>query len=117
MHSQKDTTKIELPIETARLVLKDLVEKDYLEKQVVNLELQLNTQSEIIQNKELETENLNGQIETYESLVKSKDLRLSNSDKIISNLEDDLSRKKAGNTFWKITTALALIFGIVVSVK
>jgi len=117
MHSQKDTTKIELPIETARLVLKDLVEKDYLEKQVVNLELQLNTQSEIIQNKEHETDNLNGQIETYESLVKSKDSRLSNSDKIISNLEDDLSRKKAGNTFWKITTGLALVFGIVMSIK
>lgn len=111
MHSQEDTTKIELPINTARLVLKDLVEKDYLEKQVISLELQINTQNEIIQNKESETDNLNGQIEAFESVVKSKDLRLQNSDKIIYNLEKEIRRKNSGNTLLKIglglTSALA----------
>lgn len=109
--SQKDTTKIEISVDNARRAFKELIEKDYLEKQVISLELQLNTQNEIIQNKESETENLNGQIEAFESLVKSKDLRLQNSDKIISNLEKEIRRKKSGNTLLKIglglTSALA----------
>ena len=100
--SQIDTSRIEISTDNARRAFKELIEKDYLEKQVVSLELQINTQNELIQNKEIETENLNGQIEAYESLSKSKDERLSNNKNIVENLEKQLSRKKASNTFWKI---------------
>ena len=100
--SQRDTSRIEISTENARRAFKELIEKDYLEKQVLSLELQINTQNELIQNKEIETDNLNGQIEAYESLSKSKDERLSNNEQIVENLEKELSRKKASNTFWKI---------------
>lgn len=114
---QVDTSRIEISADNARRAFKELIEKDYLEKQVISLELQLNTQNELIQNKELETDNLNGQIEAFESLAKSKNLRLSNSDKMISNLEKELNRKKVGNTFWKLATGLSLLFGVVMSIK
>lgn len=117
MLSQSDTTKIELPVETARLVLKDLYSKDYLENQILNLELQLNTQNELIQNKEAETENLNGQIETYKSLVESKDLRISNYEEIVKKQENIIKSNKRGNTFWKITTVAGVLFGGYMAIK
>lgn len=108
--SQKDTSKIEIKVEDARRAFKELIEKDYLEKQVISLELQINTQNEIIQNNESETDNLNGQIEAFENLSKSKDIRLENSAIIISNLEKEIRKRKTSNTFWKITTVLGVLF-------
>lgn len=116
-NSQSDTSKIELPVRTARLVLKDLVEKDYLEKQLISLELQLNTQNEIIQNKDAETDNLNGQIEAFESLVISKDNRIKNDEKVIKNQEKEIRKKSNGSLFWKIATGLAVTFGVISSLK
>lgn len=115
--SQKDTSKIEIKVEDARRAFKELIEKDYLENQVVNLEIQINTQKELLQNKEFETDNLNSQIEALESLSKSKDLRINNYETIIKNNEKEISRKKLGNTFWKITTVLSLIFSGYLAVK
>ena len=115
--SQKDTTKIEISTENARRAFKELIEKDYLEKQVINLEIQLNTQNELLQNKEFETDNLNSQIEAFESLVKFKDTRLNNYETIIENNEKEIRQKKLGNTFWKITTVLSLIFSGYLAVK
>jgi len=115
--SQKDTSKIEINVDDARRAFKELIEKDYLEKQVIILELQINTQNEIIQNKESETYNLNGQIEAFESLSKSKDIRLENSNTIISNLEKEIRKRKKSNTFWKITTVLGLLFSGYLAVK
>lgn len=115
--SQIDTSKIEISTENARRAYKELIEKDYLEKQVLNLELQINTQNEIIQNKESETDNLNGQIEAFESLSKSKDIRLENSATIISNLEKEIRKRKKSNTFWKITTVLGVLFSGYLVVK
>lgn len=115
--SQKDTSNIEIKVEDARRAFKELIEKDYLEKQVLNLELQINTQNEIIQNKESETDNLNGQIEAFESLSKSKDIRLENSNTVISNLEKEIGKRKKSNTFWKITTVLCVLFSGYLAVK
>lgn len=115
--SQADTSRIDISADNARRAFKELIEKDYLEKQVLSLEMQLNTQNELIQNKELETDNLNGQIEMFQSMDKSKDIRLSNSDKMISNLESELKLKNAGNTFWKLGTIAGFVYGIIKSVK
>lgn len=115
--SQKDTTKIEVSTENARRAFKELIEKDYLEKQVLNLEIQINTQNELIQNKEYETDNLSSQIEAFKSLSKSKDLRINNYETIIKNNEKEIRRNKLGNTFWKITTVLSLIFSGYLAVK
>ena len=115
--SQKDTSKIEIKVDDARRAFKELIEKDYLEKQVLSLELQINTQNEIIQNKESETDNLNGQIEAFESLSKSKDIRLENSNTIISNLEKEIRKRKTSNTFWKMTTVLGVLFSGYLAVK
>lgn len=115
--SQKDTSKIEINVDHARRAFKELIEKDYLEKQVISLELQINTQNEIIQNKEYETDNLTGQIEAFESLSKSKDIRLENSNTIISNLEKEIRKRKKINTFWKITTVLGVLFSGYLAVK
>ena len=107
---QTDTSKIEVSTDNARRAFKELIEKDHLEKQVLNLELQINDYNELIQNKELETDNLKGQVELFESVVEIKETTISNQNKIINRSENK-------TLFWKLTTLASLILCGIIAIN
>lgn len=110
LFSQTDTTKVGIPVDIARNIVKELIEKDFLELQVKNLESQIATQEKIIQNKELEIDNINGQNELLNSISELKETR-------IENYKNEIRKKNSNVWFWKITTFLGIALGGYFAIK
>lgn len=106
--SQTDTTKVTLPVQTVRLVVKDLIQGDFYKK-----ELELVYEKSRIYEQKLE--NLESIIFTkdkiitnYEKVISTKDRQITESNKVIEKLNIELQKSKKRNNITTVGTSVLL---------
>lgn len=99
---------------TAKKVVKELVESDYCKEENKLLSDQVTILSNQIEQKQEEVDNLDGQIETQQSIILTKDKLLSNDQDIIKDLKKIITRKENTSLIYKIGTGVAIVLGLVV---
>lgn len=113
--TENDTVKLSSKV--AKLVIKDLISGDACEKHleiankvIVNQEQQLSLYQGVVVNMGKENAKL-------EDIIDEKETQLSIKDEQVKNAEKALKRQKRTTTFYKITSAAALITAGVLLIK
>ena len=115
--SQIDTTKMTFPTNTIRLISKELIQKDGLEKEnkilyknISFLENKISQKDSIIITQD--------KIILNDSLQKNELLYQKNTQIILSNnLKKDLKKEKYKTIFYKITTGASLVLSLFLVIK
>jgi hypothetical protein len=115
--SQTDTTKVKIPTNIARLVVKDLILGDSCFE-----ELKL-TQLKLVKIQERETQK-DAIISLYKEkdennmfIINQKDLQINQYEKLTDDLYKELKYTKRSTIFWKMITGVAIVVSVMQLVK
>lgn len=114
--SQKDTTQVIIPSETARLVIKDLIRGDAAQKELVIFRSKVNLLETKITRQDLIITDLFLQKSNYLSIIETKDKQFGYSQDINNLLQADLKKEKAKNKILSVgggTIFVILVFSLI----
>jgi hypothetical protein len=115
--SQTDTTKVILPTNIARQVVKDLVRYDGCKE-----ELKF-TQEKVIKLQEREAQKdtiiklLNDKDANNQFIIKQKDLQIGQYEHLTDDLTKEVKSVRRSTIFWKITTGAATFLSVFLLIK
>lgn len=115
--SQTDTTKVTFQTKTVRLIAKDLIKKDGLEKENKLLYNRVYILGEKISKQDSIIQKQNNIIKNDSLIKEEKDIQLKTKDEINSTLKKDLKKSNTEKWFWKISTYVSIGFAVFISVK
>ena len=106
--SQTDTTKVTLPVETVRLVIKDLIQGDFYKKELELIHEKSRIYEVKLDNLESIITTQNNMIVNYQKLLLVKDNQIRESNKVIQELNFEVRKLKNKNNITTIGSGILL---------